>query len=97
MISNQRVILILKSTALRLCPEIAEKLKGQLLALLPVDDRRFHELAYCLIDSLDEGESAEASTSFEIKLEQRWHEMETGTVIGVPADDAFAEMRKKYP
>ena len=74
--------------------EIAEILKSQLLQL-PIDDRA--ELAYCLIDSLDEKEGGEVSSAFEVELDRRWQEMQSGVVVGVSADDAFAEKRKKYP
>jgi putative addiction module component (TIGR02574 family) len=68
--------------------EIAEKLKSQLLEL-PVKDRA--ELAYCLIDSLDESDE-EIGSSFEDELERRWQEIESGKVVGVQADVVFEDM-----
>lgn len=74
--------------------EIAEKLKTEVLRL-PTDARA--ELAYCLIRSLDKGEDADAKAAWEAELERRWQEMESGNDPGVPAEDVFAELRKKYP
>jgi putative addiction module component (TIGR02574 family) len=68
--------------------DIAEKLKSQLLEL-PVKDRA--ELAYCLIDSLDESDE-EIGSSFEDELERRWQEIESGKVVGVQADVVFEDM-----
>ena len=70
--------------------EIAERLKGEALQL-PDDERA--ELAYCLLQSLDD----DVRTAWEDELDRRWQEMESGVVPGVPAEQVFAEMRKKYP
>jgi putative addiction module component (TIGR02574 family) len=72
----------------------AEQLKSQLLQLAS-EDRA--ELAYFLIRSLDEESETGVLAAWEAELEQRWHEMESGKAAGVPADEVFAEMRKKYP
>lgn len=74
--------------------EIAEKLKAE-LSRLATEDRA--ELAYYLIRSLDEGDDSEVQSAWEAELEQRWQEMEDGTVAGIPAENVFAEMRKKFP
>jgi putative addiction module component (TIGR02574 family) len=76
-----------------LMTEIAEKLKEEILRL-PTHDRA--ELAYCLIRSLDM-EDADIQMAWEDELERRWQEMESGRVVGEPAENVFAELRKKYP
>ena len=70
--------------------EIAEKLRREALQL-PDDERS--ELTYCLLQSLGD----EVRAVWEVELDQRWQEMESGVVSGVPAEQVFAEMRKKYP
>ena len=54
------------------------------------------ELAYCLIRSLDEGDDPGIQSAWEAELERRWQEMESGKVVGEPAESVFARMRKKY-
>ena len=73
--------------------DIAEKLKNEVLRL-PTEDRA--ELAYCLIRSLDE-DDRDIQAAWELELEKRWREMESGAVVGTPAESVFAELRKKYP
>ena len=74
--------------------DIAEKLKGT-LSQLAAEDRA--ELAYYLIRSLDDADEGDVQSAWEAELEQRWQDMERGTIVGVPAEDVFAEMRKRYP
>ena len=74
--------------------EIAEKLKAELSQLV-AEDRA--ELAYYLIRSLDDEDESDVQSAWEAELEQRWQEMATGAVAGVPAEVVFAEMRTKYP
>ncbi len=74
--------------------ETAEKLREEMLQL-PSQERA--ELAYCLIRSLEESDDATSEQAFEAELERRWQEMETGIVAGEPAENVFAELRKKYP
>jgi putative addiction module component (TIGR02574 family) len=74
--------------------EIAEKLKAE-LAQLAAEDRA--ELAYYLISSLDDADEGDVQSAWEAELEQRWQDMDSGAISGVPAEDVFAEMRKKYP
>ena len=73
--------------------QTAEKLREEVLRL-PSEDRA--EIAHCLIRSLDQDES-EVQGAWEAELEQRWLEMESGEVVGEPAESVFAELRKKYP
>ena len=74
--------------------ETARKLKAELLNLTS-EDRA--ELAYFLIRSLEEEPDSGVQGAWEAELERRWQEMESGNVAGVPAEDVFAELRKKYP
>jgi len=74
--------------------ETAEKLKSQLLELAS-EDRA--ELAYFLLRSLDEEPETGVQAAWEAELERRWQELESGKVAGVPAEEVFAELRKKYP
>ncbi len=74
--------------------EIAERLRKELLQL-PSEDRA--ELAYCLIRSLDDRDDPGTQVAWEAELERRWQEMESGTVVGEPAENVFAGLRKKYP
>jgi putative addiction module component (TIGR02574 family) len=74
--------------------EIAEKLKGEALQL---DEEDRAELAYQLLRSLDEQEDDDTCAAWESELERRLQEMEEGSVRGIAAEDALAEMRKKYP
>ena len=74
--------------------EIAEKLKAE-LSQLASEDRA--ELAYYLIRSLDEKDEGDVRSAWEAELERRFQEMENGIVTGIPAEEVFAEMRKKFP
>jgi putative addiction module component (TIGR02574 family) len=70
--------------------DLAEKLKSQLLQLAETDRA---ELAYHLLRSLgDEGED-DVRAAWEIELEQRWQEMESGSVRGIPAEEVLAKMQ----
>ena len=74
--------------------EIAEKMKAELLRL-PTEDRA--ELAYCLLESLNQGEGPDADPAWEAELGRKAQEMDSGKDPGVPAEQVFAELRKKYP
>jgi len=74
--------------------QIPEQLKADLLRL-PTEDRA--ELAYFLIRSLDEADEGDVLADWEAELERRWQEMESGKSVGEPAENVFAELRKKYP
>lgn len=74
--------------------EIAERLRNELLQL-PSQDRA--ELAYYLLQSLDQKGEEASQAAWEAELERRWQEMETGAVEGESAEDVFASLRKKYP
>lgn len=73
--------------------ESAEKLRSELLRL-PTEYRA--ELAYCLIRSLDDTDDTKSQAAWETELERRWQDMESGRVVGEPAQSVFAELRKKH-
>jgi putative addiction module component (TIGR02574 family) len=54
------------------------------------------ELAHFLLQSLDPEEEGRAE-SWETELAQRLDDIKTGRVVGVPAEDVLARLRKRYP
>ncbi len=73
--------------------QVAEKLKHK-LAELAVEDRA--ELAQFLIGSLDGASDAGSSTAWHAEVSRRIAEIKSGSVIGLPAEDVFESIRKKY-
>jgi putative addiction module component (TIGR02574 family) len=73
--------------------QIAEQLKPK-LAELPVEDRA--ELAQFLIGSLDGDADSEVSSAWHEEVSRRVAEIKSGTAIGIPAEDVFESIRKKY-
>ena len=73
--------------------ETAEKLKAE-LARLSTEDRA--ALAHFLIHSLDEEEGADAGAAWDAELARRAAEINSGKARGEPADEVFAELRKKH-
>ncbi|MBW3543159.1 MAG: addiction module protein [Planctomycetes bacterium] len=71
----------------------AEQLKPQLLQL-PVSDRA--ELVEFLLHSLDEDTDADAEAAWDEELGRRLKDIESGSAVGIPADEVFAALRKKY-
>jgi putative addiction module component (TIGR02574 family) len=70
--------------------EAAEQLKAQ----LSMQERA--ELAHFLIHSLDEAVDADAEAAWDAGLARRMEEIRSGNAVGEPADQVFAELRKKY-
>ena len=71
----------------------AEQMKSE-LSQLSAQDRA--ELARFLIQSLDDDDADEdAEAAWDAELTRRAEEIETGRVEGVPADQVFAEIRRK--
>ena len=64
------------------------------LARLSVSQRA--ELARFLIDSLDDGEDADAEEAWDKELARRAEQIKNGTALGEPADDVMAELREKH-
>jgi putative addiction module component (TIGR02574 family) len=73
--------------------ESAERIKQQ-LAHLSLRDRA--ELAHFLIQSLDPEMDDDAEAAWEAELARRAEEIDSGRAVGVPAEQVFAELRKKY-
>jgi putative addiction module component (TIGR02574 family) len=73
--------------------ETAERLKTE-LAQLPPQDRA--ELAHFLIHSLEEGADADAEAAWDAELARRMAEIWSGSAVGQPAQQVFAELREKY-
>lgn len=71
-----------------------DELKSHLLQL-PQDVRA--DLAYLLIDSLDEDSSEIEVNDIRETLHRRESEIRNGTAIGIPADAILERLRKKYP
>jgi putative addiction module component (TIGR02574 family) len=70
-----------------------ELLKTQ-LSQLPQKQRA--ELAHFLLHTLDNGEEVEDEAAWLAELERRAAEIESGQEVGIPAEEAFAQLRKKY-
>jgi putative addiction module component (TIGR02574 family) len=71
-----------------------EELKAELAGLT---EQERAELAYFLLDSLDEtGDEAEVEAAWDAELARRADEIQRGTAVGKPADQVFAELREKY-
>ncbi|MGQ0637566.1 MAG: addiction module protein [Planctomycetaceae bacterium] len=70
----------------------AEELKSR-LETLSVRDRA--ELALYLIRSLDAEVTRDAEEAWDDEVARRMREIEDGTVVGIPAEIVFSEIRKK--
>jgi putative addiction module component (TIGR02574 family) len=77
-------------------PETAEKLLPALLAL-PEMDRL--DLANLLFDSLPTppGLMSEDNPEFDVELDRRLAEHESGKSPGIPADEFFRKLREQRP
>ena len=73
--------------------ELLEKLERDILAL-PVQERA--KLAHVLITSLDEDSPQEVESAWDIEVEKRVQEILNGKITGIPAEEVFARLRKKY-
>jgi putative addiction module component (TIGR02574 family) len=73
--------------------ETVAKLKTE-LGKLSLEERA--ELAHFLIGSLDSQEDEGAEAAWDRELEKRAADIENGKVVGKPAEQVFAEIRKKY-
>lgn len=72
---------------------LAEKLKPQLTALSPSDRA---ELACYLLASLDGPADPGSEQAWEAELTRRAAEVRSGRAEGRPADQAFAELRRRH-
>lgn len=72
---------------------LAEKLKPQLTTLSSADRA---ELASYLLESLDGPPDANAAQAWEAELIQRADEVRSGRAQGRPANEVFADLRKRH-
>jgi putative addiction module component (TIGR02574 family) len=72
--------------------EATEKLKPQLARL--TDDERA-DLASFLLSSISDGDGE--SSDLTQLLDRRSHEMRSGQVAGVPAEEVLESLRTQYP
>lgn len=70
-----------------------EQLKAELSRL---DTHARADLAKFLLESLDEETDPDAAAIWEAELDRRLDEIRSGKVVGIPAREALAELRKKY-
>ncbi len=61
---------------------------------LPVRERA--RLAHILIASIDEKSEEDISFAWDVELENRVREIQTGKVTGIPAEEVFAKIKEKY-
>ncbi|MGO9119669.1 MAG: addiction module protein [Desulfomonilaceae bacterium] len=73
--------------------EAVEELKSQLETLT---SRERAELAQFLIRSLDQEQDEGAESLWNVELNRRATEIESGKSVGKPAEQVFAELREKY-
>lgn len=71
----------------------AQRIKSELAGLTP-EDRA--ELARFLIESLDGEEEQGVQAAWDEELKRRAAEIESGRVVGEPAEKMLREMRAKY-
>ena len=53
-------------------------------------------LADRLVESLDPAEDGYIHTLWSVEANRRLNELRSGAVIGIPGEEAFAKLRKKY-
>ena len=75
-------------------PSVIENLKPT-LAGLSEDERA--ELAYFLLQSLNERRGDDSRRDLLTELDRRWHEIESGEEKGVPAEVVHARLRTRFP
>jgi putative addiction module component (TIGR02574 family) len=73
--------------------EVALQLKDQLLSLSEEDRAALLEVLH---DSLPEELEEGYHEAWEAELDRRFKEIEDGTAVGRPAQEAFDEIRRKY-
>ncbi len=73
--------------------ETVEKLKSQIGTL---SSRERADLAHFLILSLEQEKDEDYEAAWEAELARRVEDIKSGRVIGKPATQVFAEIRKKY-
>ena len=72
--------------------DVANRLKDEILLLSEADRA---ELAHLILNSLHNESDEEFDAAWEAELDRRFAEIESGKVVGIPADVVFAEFRRK--
>ena len=72
--------------------EAAAKLKDQLAALSEEDRLQIADFLLSTVECGD-GDSEDA---WDLELERRWQEIQSGTAQGTPAEEVNARLREKY-
>jgi putative addiction module component (TIGR02574 family) len=71
---------------------------AQILTQMPGFSREERaELAYAFVCSLDSEEDMDAKQAWDIELDRRVAEIQSGQAIGKPAEQLFAELRASRP
>jgi putative addiction module component (TIGR02574 family) len=73
--------------------EAVERLKTEARSLTSLERA---DLAHFLLPSLDQGEDADAEAAWDAELARRAADLESDQAQGIPADQVFAEIRKKH-
>lgn len=73
--------------------QTVERLKAEAQALTAPERA---DLVFHLLQSLDQGEDTDAEAAWDAELARRAAEIESGQAVGIPADQVFADIRKKY-
>lgn len=73
--------------------EAVERLKAE-LGTLTSEERA--DIAHFLIHTLEQEEDGDVEAAWDAELARRAAEIEEGRVTGKPAEQVFAELRKKY-
>lgn len=74
--------------------EIAERLRTE-LAVLDSEDRA--DLAYFLLQSLDEEVDPSIEVAWDAELDRRIADIENGSVKGIACDEVLSELREMFP
>ncbi len=74
--------------------EIAERLRTE-LAVLDSEDRA--DLAYFLLQSLDEEVDPSIEVAWDAELDRRIADIESGNVKGIACDEVLSELREMFP
>ena len=74
-------------------PATVEEIKKDLQSLSALQRA---ELARFLIESLDQEQDPDAEAAWDMKLERRFNDINSGKAQGMPAAEGFATIRESY-
>ncbi len=75
--------------------QTVEQLKSQIGGL---SQRERAELAHFILTTLDpEEDEKEVAAAWEAEVARRVEQINSGQIVGKPADQLFAELRQQYP